>query len=186
MLINFACRNGLNGGCNCRVGRTRARSDGQTITNDVRSGSETPSGCRSQKNFDDWGQVCIFFPGLDCIYLLTHFLCRANTDILLGKNCNLHTLMVGTGCHSLANIREWEKSEDSKTKRLVADFYIDKLADLQGLLEWICRRWWYDLITIIDVTVSRSIIRWNVLFMVVYVFWMSFQMIFCLGSKYFS
>lgn len=60
---------------------------------------------------------------------------RANTDILLGKNCNLHTLMVGTGCHSLANIREWEKSEDSKTKRLVADFYIDKLADLQGLLE---------------------------------------------------
>ncbi|XP_059094563.1 uncharacterized protein LOC131889474 [Tigriopus californicus] len=60
---------------------------------------------------------------------------RANTDILLGKNCNLYTLMVGTGCHSLANIREWEKSDDLKTKRLVADFYLDKLADLYGLLQ---------------------------------------------------
>ena len=60
---------------------------------------------------------------------------RANTDILLGKNCGLKTLMVGTGCHSLENIREWEKSGDPEQNRLAADFYVDKLGDLESLMK---------------------------------------------------
>jgi len=55
---------------------------------------------------------------------------RANTDILLGKNCGLQTLLVGSGVHSLAETRGWEQSEDEETRRMVADFYLDKLGDL--------------------------------------------------------
>jgi len=55
---------------------------------------------------------------------------RANTDILLGKNCGLQTLLVGTGCHSLEDTRKWELSEDAEERRLVADYYSDKLGDL--------------------------------------------------------
>ena len=71
---------------------------------------------------------------------------RANTDILLGKNCGLQTLLVGSGkykytilvsniplvsgVHSLAETRGWEQSEDEDTRRMVADFYLDKLGDL--------------------------------------------------------
>ena len=38
--------------------------------------------------------------------------------------------MVGSGVHSLAETRGWEKSEDEETRRMVADFYLDKLGDL--------------------------------------------------------
>merc|ERR1719394_1429933 len=55
---------------------------------------------------------------------------RANTDIMLGKNCGLQTLLVGSGVHSLAETRGWEQSEDEETRRMVADFYLDKLGDL--------------------------------------------------------
>ena len=73
---------------------------------------------------------------------------RANTDILLGKNCGLQTLLVGSGnlvyvcillvcnqmlvsgVHSLAETRGWEQSEDEDTRRMVADYYLDKLGDL--------------------------------------------------------
>lgn len=55
---------------------------------------------------------------------------RANTDILLGKNCGLQTLLVGSGVHSLAETRAWEVSEDIDQRRMVADFYADKLGDL--------------------------------------------------------
>jgi len=55
---------------------------------------------------------------------------RANTDILLGKNCGLQTLLVGSGVHSLAETRTWEASEDEEERRMVADFYADKLGDL--------------------------------------------------------
>ena len=55
---------------------------------------------------------------------------RANTDILLGKNCGLQTLLVGSGVHSLAETRGWEASEDPEQRRMVADFYVDKLGDL--------------------------------------------------------
>ena len=67
--------------------------------------------------------------------LTLFFYPRANTDILLGKNCGLQTLMVGSGVHSLADIRQWEKSDDEEEKKLVADFYVDKLGDLKTLAE---------------------------------------------------
>ena len=55
---------------------------------------------------------------------------RANTDILLGKNCGLQTLLVGSGVHTLAETRAWEVSQDTEQRRMVADFYADKLGDL--------------------------------------------------------
>jgi len=55
---------------------------------------------------------------------------RANTDILLGKNCGLQTLLVGSGVHSLEETRAWEASEKEEERKLVADFYLDKLGDL--------------------------------------------------------
>merc|ERR1719369_2468188 len=48
---------------------------------------------------------------------------RANTDILLGKNCGLQTLLVGSGVHSLAETRAWETSSLEEERRLVADYY---------------------------------------------------------------
>ena len=36
-------------------------------------------------------------------YIYCH-ICRADTDILLGKNCGLQTLMVGTGVHSFEKV----------------------------------------------------------------------------------
>jgi len=55
---------------------------------------------------------------------------RANTDILLGKNCGLQTLLVGSGVHSLEETRAWEASKDEEERRMVADYYVDKLGDL--------------------------------------------------------
>jgi len=55
---------------------------------------------------------------------------RCNTDILLGKNCGLQTLLVGSGVHSLQETRAWEQSQDPKERELVADVYMDKLGDL--------------------------------------------------------
>ena len=66
---------------------------------------------------------CIMYSDRVCVY-------RANTDILLGKNCDLQTLLVGSGVHSLAETRGWEASAEPEQRRMVADFYVDKLGDL--------------------------------------------------------
>ena len=55
---------------------------------------------------------------------------RANTDIMLGKNCGLQTLLVGSGVHSLAATRVWETSALEEERRMVADHYVDRLGDL--------------------------------------------------------
>jgi ribonucleotide monophosphatase NagD (HAD superfamily) len=77
------------------------------------------------------------FFGLKCAFLLHKVLTlfRANTDILLGKNCGLQTLMVGTGVHKLSDIRRWETSEDSEERRMAADFFVDALGDLSALMD---------------------------------------------------
>jgi len=46
---------------------------------------------------------------------------RADTDILLGKNCGLQTLMVGSGVHTLQHVKEWESSADPEENRLVPE-----------------------------------------------------------------
>ena len=58
------------------------------------------------------------------------FIFRADTDILLGKNCGLKTLMVGTGIGTLADIRNWEADMDEKTIKLVPEFFATKLDEL--------------------------------------------------------
>lgn len=46
--------------------------------------------------------------------------------------CGFQTLLVGTGVHSLDDIREWETKPESAN--LVPDFYSDKLGDIATLL----------------------------------------------------
>ena len=77
---------------------------------------------------------CLKNPTLDFERQFLLFLHRANTDILLGKNCGLQTLMVGTGVHRLDQIRDWEQSKNPEKRRLAADYYIDALGDIKGLL----------------------------------------------------
>ncbi len=60
---------------------------------------------------------------------------RANTDILLGTNCGLQTLLVGTGCHSLDDVRRWEQSDDPEHHKLVPNFYVPKFDSLIALME---------------------------------------------------
>ena len=51
---------------------------------------------------------------------------------MLGKRAGLKTLMVGSGVHSLEDIRNWEK--DPEKTDWVADYYVDSLGDLLKLV----------------------------------------------------
>ena len=42
--------------------------------------------------------------------------------------------MVGSGCHSLADVRKWEKSTLPHENKMVADYYVNKLGDLLPLI----------------------------------------------------
>lgn len=55
---------------------------------------------------------------------------RCNTDILLGKNCGFKTLLVETGIHNAADVKQYAVSEDPETRKLVPDVYASKLGDL--------------------------------------------------------
>lgn len=60
---------------------------------------------------------------------------RLNTDCLFGKFNNFQTLLVGTGCHTLADVNEHleklEKGEgDENTENHIPDFYISSFARL--------------------------------------------------------
>lgn len=59
------------------------------------------------------------------LHILTMF--SAHTDVALGKNCGLRTLLVGSGVHSLEDVRQWEREGRNE---LVPDFYIDSLGGL--------------------------------------------------------
>ena len=60
-----------------------------------------------------------------------HF--STKTDIMLGKNCGLKTLLVGSGVDSLAEARKWKTHPDTSSleqKMRVPDFCVQKLGDL--------------------------------------------------------
>lgn len=59
---------------------------------------------------------------------------RCNTDILLGKNCNFQTLLVGTGIHNLDDVAKWRANDSSEDKLLIPDTYLPRLGDLLQFL----------------------------------------------------
>ena len=55
---------------------------------------------------------------------------------MLGKNCGLKTLLVGTGVDSLTEAHKWKTHPDSSSleeKKRVPDFCVQKLGDLLPL-----------------------------------------------------
>jgi len=55
---------------------------------------------------------------------------RCDTDILFGKRNKIRTLLVGTGIHSLKEVTEWSKSEDTYKQSLVPDYFLPSLGKL--------------------------------------------------------
>merc|ERR1712029_591837 len=55
---------------------------------------------------------------------------RCETDILFGKRNGVRTVMVGSGVHSLNQVLEWSRSENSFNRSLVPDFYLPSLGKL--------------------------------------------------------
>jgi ribonucleotide monophosphatase NagD (HAD superfamily) len=69
---------------------------------------------------------CLFV----CSFVYLFVYSRCSTDILLGKNCGLMTLHVGSGVDSLEDIRLWESCESEEQQKLVPDFYAEDLGSL--------------------------------------------------------
>ncbi|KAF2354626.1 HAD-like domain [Trinorchestia longiramus] len=57
---------------------------------------------------------------------------RCNTDILLGSNCGLHTLLVLTGVHQLEDVRHMV--DDPALHKQVPQYYLPSLGHLLPLL----------------------------------------------------
>ncbi|XP_042215564.1 glycerol-3-phosphate phosphatase-like [Homarus americanus] len=60
---------------------------------------------------------------------------RCNTDILFGKNCGLHTMVVLSGVTEMKDLEAWAASSDEEKHKLLADYYLPQLDDLIPLLE---------------------------------------------------
>jgi len=61
---------------------------------------------------------------------------RCNTDILFGKNCGLHTLVVLSGVTEFEHMEKWASSNDTEQHRMLADYYLPQLGDLVDLVEF--------------------------------------------------
>lgn len=60
---------------------------------------------------------------------------RLDTDILMGNNCHLTTLLTLTGVTTLDEVRGHQDSDCPERNRLVPDYYVDSIADLLQVLE---------------------------------------------------
>lgn len=59
---------------------------------------------------------------------------RLDTDILMGNDCHLTTLLTLTGVTTLDEVRGHQDSDCPARKRLVPDYYVDSIADLLQVL----------------------------------------------------
>ncbi|CAL1599034.1 unnamed protein product [Knipowitschia caucasica] len=55
---------------------------------------------------------------------------RLDTDILLGSNCGLKTLLALTGVNTVADALEHQRSGCPKRQGMVPDYYVESIADL--------------------------------------------------------
>ncbi|RVE59370.1 hypothetical protein OJAV_G00187900 [Oryzias javanicus] len=60
---------------------------------------------------------------------------RLDTDILLGSNCGLKTLLTLTGVSTLEDVEGHEKSGCEERRKMVPDFYVESIADLLPALQ---------------------------------------------------
>ncbi|XP_056326059.1 glycerol-3-phosphate phosphatase [Danio aesculapii] len=60
---------------------------------------------------------------------------RLDTDIMLGSNCGLKTLLTLTGVSTVAEAEANQKSECPQKQKMVPDYYIDSIADILPALQ---------------------------------------------------
>lgn len=60
---------------------------------------------------------------------------RLDTDILMGNNCGLTTLLTLTGVSTLEEVQSHLESGCPERSKLVPDFYVDSIADILPALE---------------------------------------------------
>ncbi len=59
---------------------------------------------------------------------------RITSDVLLGKNCGLITLLVGSGVNSAEDVKKLEASKDPEQRSLCPDYYAESLGRLFEVL----------------------------------------------------
>lgn len=60
---------------------------------------------------------------------------RLDTDIMLGSNCGLKTLLTLTGVSTVADAEEHQKSGCAERQGMVPDYYVESIADLLPALQ---------------------------------------------------
>ncbi|KAK7122807.1 hypothetical protein R3I94_019801 [Phoxinus phoxinus] len=60
---------------------------------------------------------------------------RLDTDIMLGSNCGMKTLLTLTGVSTVAEAEANQKSECPHRQRMVPDYYVDSIADILPALQ---------------------------------------------------
>lgn len=60
---------------------------------------------------------------------------RLDTDIMLGSNCGLKTLLTLTGVSTVAEAEDHQKSGCTERQGMVPDYYVESIADLLPALQ---------------------------------------------------